>query len=61
MLACNEVADSMAFCSLLLLWVSVCREFLPHMQSEIVALGDASMEQEVQTLLKLMHAPSTAA
>ncbi|GAB4821980.1 hypothetical protein N2152v2_009026 [Parachlorella kessleri] len=35
------------------------RDFLPYMQSEIVELGDASMEQEVQTMLKLLSAPST--
>ena len=35
------------------------RDFLPYLQTEIVALGDPSMEQEVQTLLKLIAAPST--
>jgi hypothetical protein len=31
------------------------------MQSEIVALGDASMEQEIQTVLKLLTSPSSLA
>lgn len=32
----------------------VCREFLPYMQSEIAALGDASLDQEVQILQKII-------
>ena len=39
--------------------LGVCRDFLPYMQSEIVELGDTSMEQEVQTLLKLLSSPTT--
>ena len=34
-----------------------CREFLPYLESEMGALGDKSLQQEVDTLNKILAAP----